>query len=526
MPRGTTRACAALAACGSLLAFAPTASAIDEVNTQRFRQQVTVSGILAHERAFQRIANTNSDTRASGTPGYDASVAYVRGRLERAGYDVTEQEFAFPFYRENSSSLTQASPTATTYETAPYEFSGSGDVTGTVVPVRDNQIPPGATPSSSNAGCEAEDFVPASATEDQIALIQRGTCTFRVKADNAFAAGYDAVIIFNEGQAGRQDLFTGTLSPPQAAGPVLGLSFADGAALQAATTQGPVTVRAAADVEYDPNGTTRNLLAETPGGDADRTVVVGAHLDSVTEGPGINDNGSGSAGILEIAEEMADNDVNPRNKVRFAFWGAEESGLLGSEHYVSQLGDDELGSIFANLNFDMIGSPNYVRFVYDGDGSNTAAPGDASPGGPPGSAQIEDLFLRYFAEQNLPTEPTAFDGRSDYGPFIAVGIPAGGLFSGAEVVKTAEQAAVYGGRAGVAYDPCYHQACDDITNLNTRALFELGDGAAHAVLTLARTRSGFFEDGSRAARRAATGRRAAGLQAQRAMSRRGHAFIR
>ena len=133
--------------------------------------------------------------------------------------------------------------------------------------------------------------------------------------------------------------------------------------------------------------------------------------------------------------------------MRFAFWGAEESGLLGSEHYVDSLSDDELATIYANLNFDMVGSPNYVRFVYDGDGSDT------DPAGPPGSAQIEAIFNDYFASQGLASEPTAFDGRSDYGPFIAVGIPAGGLFSGAEGVKTPEQAAVYGGTAGVAVRP-------------------------------------------------------------------------
>ena len=175
---------------------------------------------------------------------------------------------------------------------------------------------------------------------------------------------------------------------------------------------------------------------------------------------------------------------------RFAFWGAEELNLLGSEHYVDTLSNEDLLDIKANLNFDMLGSPNYVRFVYDGDGSDTAT------AGPPGSAQIEDLFNDYFASQGLATEPTAFDGRSDYGPFIAVGIPAGGLFSGAEGEKTEEQADIYGGTAGAPYDPCYHQACDTTNNLNTKALFELGDAAAHATMTLARTRTGFFEDGS------------------------------
>lgn len=153
----------------------------------------------------------------------------------------------------------------------------------------------------------------------------------------------------------------------------------------------------------------------------------------------------------------------------------------------------------------MVGSPNYVRFVYDGNGSDTPV------AGPPGSGAIEDVFNKYFADQGLASDPTAFDGRSDYGPFIAVGIPAGGLFSGAEGIKTPAQAAVYGGTAGVAYDHCYHQACDTISNLNSNALFELGDAAAHATLTLALSQSGLFPDGSRQAQVKVTGK-AAGPQ--------------
>ncbi|MET0965010.1 MAG: M28 family peptidase, partial [Nakamurella sp.] len=202
------------------------------------------------------------------------------------------------------------------------------------------------------------------------------------------------------------------------------------------------------------------------------------------------------ATILETAIQMSDLKIVPRQQLRFAFWGAEESGLLGSEYYDESLSANNLAKIYANLNFDMLGSTNYVRFVYDGDGSDGVE-------GPPGSGQIEQLFNEYFASQGLPTEPTAFDGRSDYGPFIAAGIPAGGLFSGAEGIKTAEEAAIYGGTAGAPYDPCYHQACDTITNLSTKALFELGDAVADSVMTLALTKSGFFEDGSRMAKRAA-----------------------
>jgi Peptidase family M28/PA domain len=476
----------------ALLAPTP-ALAIDEVNTKRLRDAVTVSGILAHERIFQRIANQNGGTRASGTPGYDASAAYVKRRLQAAGYQVTEQAFTFPFFQELApAELQRTSPPPTTdYETGTFDFSGSGEVTGPLVPTNDVVIPPTAEPSSTS-GCEPGDFPPAPA-EPAVALVQRGTCFFEDKVGNAQAAGYDAVVIFNEGNPGREELFIGTLNRPFDI-PVVGLSFPDAEALYNATQAGEVVMRVFTSTEVDLNRTTTNILADSPQGDPDKVVVVGAHLDSVVAGPGINDNGSGTSTILEVAEEMAELGIRPRQQLRFAFWGAEESGLLGSEHYVSQLSDEQLQSIWANLNFDMLGSPNYVRFVYDGDGSDTPT------AGPPGSAQIEQVFNQYFAGQGLATDPTAFDGRSDYGPFIAVGVPAGGLFSGAEGEKTPEQAAVYGGTAGEAYDPCYHQACDDITNLSTKALFELGDGVAHAVMTLARTRSGFFEDGSRAAR--------------------------
>jgi Zn-dependent M28 family amino/carboxypeptidase len=370
-------------------------------------------------------------------------------------------------------------------------------VTGTLVPAGGIILPPTPTPSSAS-GCSPADFSPAPAG-DAIALIQRGTCTFAIKTANAEAAGYDAVIIFNEGQPGRDELLNGTLGG-QVDLPVLGLSFEDGAALYAETQNGPVTVTASAFTESDPNRTTYNVIADSKTGDPDKVVVVGAHLDSVAAGPGINDDGSGTATNLEIAEELAAQKVKLQQKVRFGFWGAEEFGLLGSAHYVASLTDDELAQLYANLNFDMLASPNYVRFVYDGDGSDTGT------AGPPGSAQIEGIFGEYFAGKSLPTEPTAFDGRSDYGPFIEVGVPAGGLFSGAEGMKTADEAAVYGGTADAPYDSCYHQACDTINNISTKALNELGDGAAHAVYVLAKTKSGLYEDGSRLAAQSLTAR--------------------
>ncbi|WP_220490688.1 M28 family peptidase [Tessaracoccus sp. MC1627] len=187
----------------------------------------------------------------------------------------------------------------------------------------------------------------------------------------------------------------------------------------------------------------------------------------------------GSAALLETALQMAS--VKTTNTVRFAWWGAEESGLLGSEHYVAGLTPAEAARIALYLNFDMVASPNYIFGVYDGDNSSGTAPVSI----PAGSDKIEDVFERYYAGRGEPYQDSTFSGGSDYGPFIAVGIPAGGLFTGAEGLKTAQEVATYGGTAGIAYDPCYHQACDTIDNVSHHALDVNSDAVATAVLTFA-----------------------------------------
>jgi Peptidase family M28 len=249
--------------------------------------------------------------------------------------------------------------------------------------------------------------------------------------------------------------------------------------------------------------TTRNVIAETPGGRADNVVMLGAHLDSVTAGPGINDNGTGSATLLELALQLAGHPV--KNKVRLAWWSAEEFGLLGSEFYVSQLSLEQQLDIALYLNFDMLGSPNFARFIYDGDDSDAVGAGP----GPYGSAQIEDVFAAYFDGRGLPHEGTDFTGRSDYGPFIAVGIPAGGLFTGAEGRKTAEQAARYGGTAGQPFDSCYHQSCDTLGNVNRTILDQNADAVAWATGIFAVDTSAVNGNALARQRRADAARRAA-----------------
>jgi Zn-dependent M28 family amino/carboxypeptidase len=178
--------------------------------------------------------------------------------------------------------------------------------------------------------------------------------------------------------------------------------------------------------------------------------------------------------------------MNLRNKVRFVWFSAEESGLLGSEAYVASLPQTERDKIGAMLNFDMIASPNFVRFVYDGDLSDSPEP---ECGAPDGSAEIEELFNDYFDSQGLAYEPTEFSGRSDYGPFLCAGIPAGGLFTGAEELKTPAQAAIFGGTAGEQLDPCYHLGCDNIFNLSHRGYEQMADAAAHVLVTLAQAKT-------------------------------------
>jgi Zn-dependent M28 family amino/carboxypeptidase len=503
-PRRWLRAGAAVGTTALVALAALPADAGDSRNnntSQKLRSAVTAEGVMEHARALQKIGDANGTTRVSGSPGYDDSAAYAIGVFEAAGYEVREQLFAFQTFIEHPGTLLQqvAPEPAADLTTTIMSYSGGGDVTAPAT-------------VAANVGCASEDF--AGFPAGDIAVVSRGACTFATKAVNAADAGAAAVVIYNN----TGGTLNGTLGegfsldlPVVSVTQELGqrLVDTDGLVLRVRTS----TFRGEA--------TTSNVIAESRFGDPENVVMAGAHLDSVSAGPGINDNGSGSATILEVAEQMAK--VEPTNKVRFALWGAEESGLVGSHHYVDDLvanDAEELDRIALYLNFDMIGSPNYARFVYDGD--NSAFPvGTGSAEGPQGSAQIEDMFHDYFESVGLVSAETPFSGRSDYGPFIAAGvdIPSGGLFTGAEGLKTPEQVEAFGGLAGAAYDPCYHQACDSLDqdlsgdpdkralyeelagaydlegNVNLGAVEEMSDAVAHAVLTYAFDTSTVTGDG-------------------------------
>ncbi|MCG8337636.1 MAG: M28 family peptidase [Proteobacteria bacterium] len=461
------------------------AGAKDVVETKGFgwkpslENLVNIKAVEFHQKMLQKIADRNDGNRAAGTSGYEKSVQYMSFMLSLSGFDVTQQDFEFPFFQVVSDpEFEQTAPTPTVYPAdgfATMTYSGSGNVTAPVEYV-DVVLPPAPDPNTSNSGCEATDF--DAFTAGNIALVQRGSCSFYDKAMNAQNAGAVAVIIFNEGQDGRQDAIVGTLGAPEFTIPVIFSSFAIGNeladAIDANGGPGAVQVRVKTDTLSEIR-VTQNVIAESKSGDPANTVVLGGHLDSVLAGAGINDNGSGCATLLEAAMKLGWFHTKLTNKVVFAFWGAEELGLIGSEFYVNNLTPEELANIKLYLNFDMVASPNYVRFVFDGDGSDTGI------SGPPGSDFIEQWFVDFFGDKLLATDPTALDGRSDYEPFMLAGIPVGGLFTGAGDLKTEEQAAIYGGTAGEPYDKYYHTENDTSANINFEVEEQMLKAIAAAV---------------------------------------------
>ncbi|MEU4118805.1 M28 family metallopeptidase [Kitasatospora sp. NPDC028055] len=415
--------------------------------------------------ALQRFADRNGGTRAAGSKGHDLSARYIYEQARRAGLKVSRQDFEYTFFEARAQRLDVLSPRAESVPVLAMTYSVSGPEAGLTAEL-------GVAPVSAATGCTPADY-PAGSVTGRIALIRRGGCSFAAKQAAAATAGAVGALIYNN----TDGELNGTLGEPTAGKvPTGGITEAAGKALAAEAAAGPV--RLTLDVRtFMEQRKTWNVIAETRGGDPANTVMVGAHLDSVPAGPGINDNGSGAAGILEVAKNLGTRPV--KNKVRFAWWSAEEFGLKGSEAYVKSLSDADRKNIRLYLNFDMIASPNYAQFVYNGSGS---AGGGA---GPEGSAQIERFLTDYLDGRELPHEPRAFDGRSDYGPFIDAGIPAGGTDTGAEVIKTPEQQARYGGTAGAAYDACYHKACDDLDNLDLAVFDNNIDVIAHAVGTYA-----------------------------------------
>ncbi len=438
---------------------------------EQLRKSVTVDAMMAHMDKLQEIADAHGGNRALGTPGYDASVDYVATALRDKGFDVQTPEFEvrLPFADEPDVTVgdraVAAHPLLFTIGTPPDGVSG----------------PLVAAPVEESPGCTAGDY-DGLPVEGAVVLVDRGSCPFAAKMAVAAERGAVGMLVANNVD---EDRMGGTLGEQtNVTIPVVSVTKEEGQRLRGEA--GEVTIKLNAGVR---DAKTRNVIAQTKTGSTADVVMVGAHLDSVPEGPGVNDNGSGVAAVLETALQLGSS-PQVRNTVRFGFWGAEETGLRGSADYVRSLNVEQLKDIALYLNFDMLGSPNPGYFTYDGDQSAPPNPRSGVPRVPEGSAGIERTLVAYLDGAGKPAQDTSFDGRSDYDGFTQAGVPAGGLFSGAEDEMTEEQAQMWGGTAGAPFDPNYHKPTDTVAHVNRTAMEINGGGVPFVVGLYAQDQGG------------------------------------
>ncbi|KAH8176620.1 peptidase family m28 domain-containing protein [Sarocladium implicatum] len=440
------------------------------IDTEKLQASISRDSLKKRAEDFYELAKEGEEeyghpTRVIGGKGHRATIKYIRNALAETGdyYQLSHQSF----------------PAVT------------GDVFESRL-VIGNHVPSSATPMSltpptknrepefgnvvliDNDGCDASDYPPQ--VKLNIALVKRGACSFGTKSERAGQAGAIGVIIYNN-EEGDVHGTLGTPSPDHVA--TFGISKKYGDKIAKELKDGE-NVDAIIYIDGEVRTImTSNIIAQTSGGDQDNCVMLGGHSDSVPEGPGINDDGSGSISVLEVALRLTDYRVN--NCVRFAWWAAEEEGLLGSDFYVASLSEEENKKIRLFMDYDMMGSPNYAYQVYN-------ASNDANPAG---SGELKQLYIDWYVDHGLNYTLIPFDGRSDYDGFIRGGIPAGGIATGAEGVKTEEEAVMFGGKAGDWYDPCYHQLCDDTDNVDLDAWEVNTKLIAHSVATYARSFDGF-----------------------------------
>jgi hypothetical protein len=468
---------------------------------------IQTNDLWNHMQNFQAIADANPGpdghpSRNSGEPGYLASANYVKAKMEEAGYNARLQPYTFTYYAYKSQpTMSEVSPTAHDYALTTEWNSGqsTGIANAEVQPAGGIVIPPTETPSSSS-GCTSGDF--SGFTTGRIALIQRGTCNFGVKVQNAQAAGASGVIIFNEGNTNpdRTAVLAGSLqdsagNPIIPTIPVAFTSFAIGQDLynQAQQGQHPV-VNLSIDAIVKPNAEDWNVIAESKGGDKNHVLVVDAHLDAIY-GAGMLDNASGSATILDIAQKMKN--VNPTNKLRFIWFGGEELGLLGSKYYVDNLSSTELSHIGYDLDADVTATPNYIIGILD-----PAAPDFFSrivPATFPNrvykaSTVSRDQSVAFFDSIGLNHEFLSPNGTDAFS-FNEVGIPASGLLTGQDCCKSQAEVDLFGGttgrleglktpfQGGCVDNP--FEWCDNLDNNDKNVLTFMSKAFANTVVQMA-----------------------------------------
>jgi hypothetical protein len=391
---------------------------------------------MGNLKKLQEIATANGGNRAFGLPGYAASVNYILSRTKKSkNFKTWTQDFPALFSRVESITFRVDE---TEYHVVGLTYSPSTSEEGLTAPLVLGVFGP--------EGCNKEAYEGVD-VQDKIVLVQRGSCpdgtTLAGRLKAAASGGAASVIIYN-------DLPTkvtgGSLSAPNPEEHVPGgfINLDDGEALRARIEAGEAVEAYFQQTQIVEERITQNVFTETRDGDPNNVIMLGAHLDSVQAGPGINDDGSGTSLILEVKTALEKFRV--KNKVRFAWWGAEENGLLGSKYYTENLSTEEADNILAYLNFDMVGRGYFGVFDGDGNVHNLT--------GPAGSDVIEKIFVEDMTSKGVNVTAARFTGGSDYQSFMNIGKPVGGLHTG----------------TGVEQDPCYHQECDTYDNPNPETL--------------------------------------------------------
>eukprot|EP00002_Diphylleia_rotans_P011774 TRINITY_DN2317_c0_g1_i1.p1 TRINITY_DN2317_c0_g1~~TRINITY_DN2317_c0_g1_i1.p1 ORF type:complete len:491 (+),score=111.32 TRINITY_DN2317_c0_g1_i1:48-1520(+) len=438
----------------------------------RLADAVKVENIFAHLNGLQQVASVPEFKGSrSIANGYNASADFVIQTLKaNTPYTITKQHFRVAVWTEYESALSLTSPFSVIFKNlqdfGALRYGGSGNYSIVAPFTQVNQ------PCNNSAEW-------AAFPKGNIALfLAGGACSDYDKVRNAENAGASAILIhpaFTASGYSRSYLLPDTWVDGDflLTIPGFGISASTAQLILGLGASARITLTYKGSIDYY---TTFNIICETNVGNPNSVVVVGAHLDSVPAAPGLNDDGSGTASILEMAIQFYRLGLNPPNRVRFCWWGAEEIGLLGSYHYLrvlQQTDPESLKRISLNLNFDMLASPNYVAFVYDGLSAPVAVQ--------PGSVEIQKVFEEYYRLVNRPYILSRMGGGSDYYPFLLSSIPAGGLYTGAGSIKTAEQRTRFGGLANAAHDPCYHLACDSIENIDVYALEETSKAGAYVL---------------------------------------------
>lgn len=441
------------------------------INTEALQGLISSDNLLKRAKHLFEITKLGISeyghpTRVIGSEGHLATIDYIYSTIAQFGdyYTLSNQSFA--------------AVTGNVFESRlvlDYEVLKSASPMGLTPPTTDRKPVYGQVLLADNYGCNESDF-PKNVEKPWIALVSRGKCPFGDKSTNAGKAGAQAAIVYNNDEGG----LSGTLgNPSKYHVATFGISDKDAAPYLKKLKAGDKVDSIAYMDAIVVNILTQNVVAQTVGGDQNNCVMLGGHSDSVAEGPGINDDGSGSLSLLEVATQLTKFSVN--NCVRFAWWAGEEEGLLGSDYYVSQLSDAENAKIRLFMDYDMMASPNFAYQVYNA--TNAA--------NPVGSQELRELYTNWYAAHGLNYTYIPFDGRSDYDAFIKNGIPGGGIATGAEGVKTKAEQRMFGGKAGEWFDPCYHQICDTVDNLNLTAWEVNTKLIAHSVAVYADSFKGF-----------------------------------